>query len=92
VQDGHDDLGGGSTLLWVDICGDPAAIVGDRDAFVGVYGDNDTIAMARQGLIDRIVDNLENHVVQARAIVGVADVHSRALPHRIKSLQDFDFA
>ena len=31
VEDGHDHLGGGSALLRVDIYGDTAAIVGDRD-------------------------------------------------------------
>ena len=37
-------------------------------------------------LVHRVVDDLEGHVVQARAIVGVADIHARALAHRIEAL------
>ena len=37
-------------------------------------------------LVDRVVDNLENHVVQTGAIVGISDVHARTFPHCIKTL------
>jgi hypothetical protein len=32
--------------------------------------------MASERFVDRVVDDLENHVVQAGAIIGIADVHS----------------
>ena len=47
-------------------------------------------AVARLGLVDRVVDDLEDHVVQAGCVVGVADVHARALAHRLEALQDLD--
>ena len=46
--------------------------------------------MAGQRLVDRIVGDLEHHVVEARAVVGVADVHAGALAHRVEALEDLD--
>ena len=46
--------------------------------------------MAGQRLVDGVVDHLVDHVVQARAVVGVADIHARALAHRIEPLQHLD--
>ena len=70
----------------VDIHRDSAAVVGDGDGFVGVDGDHDAVAVAGQRLVDGVVDDLENHVVQAGAVIGVADVHAGAFAHRIKTL------
>ncbi len=58
---------------------DTAAIVGNRDRFVGVNRDRDKAAMTGQRFVDGVVDHLENHVVQAGAIVGIANVHARPL-------------
>ena len=46
--------------------------------------------MSRQGLIDAVINQLKDHMVQARAIVGVADVHSGPLPDRVQALQNFN--
>ena len=86
VEHGHDDFGGGPTLLRVDIDGDAAAIVGDRDGFVRVDGDRDFVAIAGQRLVDGVVDDLEHHVVQAGAVIGVADVHAGPLADRFEAL------
>ena len=75
-----------TALLGVDIHRDAAAVVGDGDRVVGVDGDDDAVAVAGQRLVDRVVDDLEDHVVQAGAVIGVADVHAGALAHRIKTL------
>ena len=48
--------------------------------------------VARERLVDRVVDDLVDHVMQARAVVGVADIHARALAHRIEALEDPDRA
>src|SRR5206468_12074461 len=50
----------------------------------------DAVAMAGECLVDGVVRNLENHVVKARAIVGIADVHARAFAHRVEALEDLD--
>jgi hypothetical protein len=42
--------------------------------------------MAGKRLIDRVIDNLENHVVKAGAIIGVTDIHSRPLSNGLQAL------
>ncbi len=46
--------------------------------------------MTGQRLVNRVVRNLEHHMVQARAIVRVADIHARALAHRVEALENLD--
>ncbi len=42
--------------------------------------------MSGERLVDGVVDDLENHVVQTGAIVGVANVHPRSLTDRFEAL------
>ena len=86
VQDGHDDLCRGSALLRVHIDRDTAAVVGDRDRFIGMNRDRDDVAVASEGFVDRVVDDFENHVVQTGAVIGVADVHTGPFAHGLKAL------
>ena len=72
--------------------GDAAAVVGDADAVVAVDGDDDVVAMPGQAFVDGVVDHLEHQVVQPGAVAGVADVHARALAHRLQAFQDLDAA
>src|SRR6476660_4594479 len=46
--------------------------------------------MPGQRLVDRIIGYLEHHMVEARSVVGVADVHTKALAHRVEALEDLD--
>ena len=46
--------------------------------------------MTGQGFVDGVVDHLVDHVMQARAVVGVADVHAGALADRVQPLQHAD--
>ena len=89
VQLGHDDLGGGDAFV-VHVGGDTAAVVGDGDRAVGVQRHLDQRRPSGQGLVHGVVDHLIDHVVQARAVVGVADVHARTLAHRVQALQHLD--
>ena len=86
VKNRHDDFGGRAPLLRVHVHRNATPIVGDRHRFVGMNRDRNRAAVARQRLVDRVVDNLENHVVQARAIVGIADVHAGPLANGLKAL------
>ena len=81
VQLGHHDLGRRALELVVvlDAGRDAAAVVEHRDRVVGVDRDRDLVAEAGQRLVDRVVDHLEHHVVQAGAVGGVADVHAGRL-------------
>ena len=51
---------------------------------------DDLGGVAGQRLVDGVVDDLVDHVVQARAVVGVADIHARPLAHRVEALEDLD--
>ena len=86
MQDGHDDLGCGAALFGMDVGRNAAAVVRNGDGFIGVDGDDDAVAMARQRLVDGVIHNLENHVVKARAVIGVADVHAGSFAHCVKTL------
>ena len=55
-----------------------------------VSTDIDGLAMAREGLVNRVVHQLENHVVQPGSIVRVADIHPGSLANRIQALEDLD--
>ncbi len=48
------------------------------------------VGMAGQRLVDAVVDDLVDHVVQARAIIGVTDIHARALADSLQSLENLD--
>ena len=89
MQLGHDDLGRRDALL-MDLHRDAPAVVGHRHRGVLVDADADAVGMAREGLVDAVVDDFVDHVVQARAVVRVPDVHARALSHSLEALEDLD--
>ena len=49
-----------------------------------------SVQSAGEVLVDRVVDDLPDEVVQARAVVHVADVHARALADGLEALEDGD--
>ena len=92
MEHGHDDFRGTAPLPGVDVRGDAATVVLHRDGFIRMDGDGDAVAMARQGLVDGVVHDLEHHVVQAGTVVRVADVHAGPFADRIEPLQHRDAA
>ncbi len=48
--------------------------------------------MASEMLVDGVVDRFPHQVVKARAIVHIADVHTRPLAHRFKAFERGDAA
>jgi len=87
VQPGQHHLGGGDAFLVVDVGRDAAAVVAHGDAAVPVQRRLDAGGEAGLRLVDRVVDDLEGHVMQAGAVIGVADIHARALAHGIEPAQ-----
>ncbi len=87
---GHDDLGRRPAFLAVEVHRDAAAVVLHRHRVVGVDDDVDARAVAGLRLVHRVVDDLEDHVVEPGRVVGVPDVHARALAHRLQALQYLD--
>jgi hypothetical protein len=57
---------------------------------VDVDDDVDVRAVAGQRLVDRVVDHLVHQVMQAGAVIGVADVHAGALADALEPLQHAD--
>ena len=49
-----------------------------------------SVGMAGQRLVDGVVDDLIDHVVQARAVIGVADIHARPLADGIQAFENLD--
>ena len=90
VQLGHDDLGRRHALLVVDAGRDAAPVVADGAGAVGVEGDGDELRVAGERLVDGVVDHLVDHVMEAGAVVGVADIHARALAHRVQAPEHLD--
>src|SRR5258708_35018398 len=90
VELGHDDLGRRHAFTFVDPGRYAAAIILDRDRSIRVQLDENTVAMAGQCLVDRIVGDFEHHVVKTRPVVGIADVHAGAFAHRIEAFEDLD--
>ena len=89
VEDGEDHLERRDLLDGVLLHGDAAAVVVDRDRVVRVDGHLDLGAEAGHGLVDGVVHDLPHQVVQAGG-GRRADVHARALPDRLETLEDLD--
>ena len=89
VQNSEHDLGGRLLLLGVLVDGDPAAVVGHGDRVIRMNRQPNLVAVAGERLVDRVVDDLVDEVVEA-ARAGGADVHARALAHRVESAENGD--
>ncbi len=87
---GHDDLGRRNAFALVDVDRNAAAVVAHGDGIVGVEHDLDRGGVAGERLVDRVVDDFVDHVMQAGAVIGVADIHARPLAHGIEALQNPD--
>ena len=87
VQLGGDHLDAGQPGLGLLVGGDAATVVVDLGRAVGVQGHLDGVCGARERLVDAVVDDLPQALHEA-AGVGGADVHARALAHRLEPLED----
>src|SRR5690606_34774793 len=87
---GHDDLGGRNALFLVDAGRDAATIVVDRHRTIGIERDGYQVGVTGQSLVNRVIDHLIDHVVQAGTIIGIADIHAGALAHGIEATQHLD--
>ena len=52
--------------------------------------DADCATKAAQCFIDRVVDQLLHHVVEARAVIGISNVHARPFTDCVESFEYFD--
>ena len=86
MQHGHDYFGRGTPFFRMDIHRNSTPVIRHGDGLVRMDGDGYVGAETRERLVDRVVDDLENHVVQAGAVVCIPDVHSGALSDRVEAL------
>ncbi len=89
VEHRHHHLGSGLLLGRVHVHGNAPTVVHYGDAVVFVHFDVDLVAIARQGLVHRVVYDFPDQVVQS-LLAGRADVHRRALAHRFQVAQYLD--
>ena len=92
VQLGHHDFGRRALFLvvFLDVGGNAAAVV-ETDTELSAW--MMTLMSSHQPckrFVDGVVQHLEHHVMQARAVGRVADVHAGTLAHRIEALEDLD--
>ncbi len=52
--------------------------------------DNNTITKPSERLIDRVINSLKHHMVQAGTVIGITDIHAWTLTHRIQSFKNLD--
>ena len=88
MQPGQHHLGGRNPFLRMNIGRNATPVIAHRHAAIAVQAQRHMAGEPGLRLVHRIVDDLERHVVQARPIVGVADIHARPLAHRIQPTQD----
>jgi hypothetical protein len=80
---GEHDLDAGEPGLRLDVDRDAAGAVAHLDAAVGVEDDADLVAVAAEGLVDGVVDDLPE-AVHEPARVGRTDVHAGPFAHRFE--------
>jgi hypothetical protein len=51
---------------------------------------SDLAAVTGESFINRIIDNLKNHMMQTSAIICVTDIHTRTLSDGIQTLEYLD--
>ena len=92
MEHGEHHLGGALALVRTRgerVDRDATAVVVDLAAAVGEQRDADAVAVSRHRLVDGVVDDFPDQVVQALQ-TGGADVHARALAHRVEPFEDLD--
>ena len=89
VEIGEHEFDGGHAEFRVHVHRDAAAVVGDGNRAIDVDGDLDAGAIAGEVFVDRVVQNLENAVVET-ALVGVADIHAGALADGLETFEFVD--
>ena len=90
MQVGQDQFQGRHVMLGVHVDRNPATIILYRTGSVVVHVDLDLRAIARQCLVDRIVQYLKNAMMKA-SFVSVSNVHVGALSNAFETFELLDF-
>ena len=79
VQRRENDLYAGLLLLRVQINRHTPPVIGNGNRTIGMHNNINLIRVARQGLVNRVIDNLLGKVVGASSV----GIHTGALAHRL---------
>ena len=90
VQHGVDDLKRGAARLRLNVDRNAAAVIHNGDGVALVDRHLNFRAVARKRFVNGVIHNFIDKVVQA-AHRRRADVHARALAHRLKPLENLNF-
>ncbi len=90
MEHGVDHLQRRFAGLGLNVHGDTTAVVGNGDGVALVDGHMDFVAVACQCLVNGVVHDLIHQVVQTGG-AGGTDVHARAFPNSVQSLQHLNF-
>ncbi len=88
VQLGHYDFGCGTPFTGMNVGRNTTAVVYHAHGIVGMDNHGNLVAVSRQGLVNRVVDHLEHHVMKTAAVGGIANVHPGPFADSIQPLQD----
>src|SRR5437588_11595055 len=86
----HNDLSGRDAFTFVDVGWNAAAVVTDGAGAVRIEYDRYFLGKTGKRFVDRVVDGLIDHVMQAGAIISVADIHSGPFANGIEPLEHLD--
>ena len=89
VQHGQRERDRRDLLLGVQVDREASPVVGHPDAVARQQRHRDQVGVPGQRLVDGVVDDLVDEVVQA-PLTGRADVHARALAHRLEAFEHLD--
>src|SRR4249920_3872258 len=74
----------------MDIGWDAAAIVAHRAGAVRIERHGYFGRKSSKGFVDGVVHRLIDHMVEARTVIGIADIHARPLAYGVEALEDLD--
>ena len=75
--------------LFMNVYRDTPTVIGNLHPVIGQQAHIDFGAVSRHGLIDRIVHYFPDEMMQSFG-GSASDIHTRTLPHRIKSLENLN--
>ncbi len=87
---GHDDLGRRNAFALVNANRNAAAVVAYGDRIVGIENHLDARGVTCEGFVDGVIDDFVDHVMQARAVIGIADIHAGAFADGVETFQHPD--
>ena len=88
MQPRQHHFSGADAFLGMDINGNAAAIINDGNAAIAIQRDGNGRGETCLRFVHRVINNLKRHVMQARAIISVANIHARPFAHRFQPAQD----